>query len=589
MAGQKRPCGDGAQKKRRRAPGAGGASIYAGKLALLAREALDLSNHAIAEADFQRIILGKLVNISDCDAVELCIERKDADLINRVRRTDGRKQDYEQLRLNPCGPLLREFMRTADEALKRRSSIRKNRDNAIQSFSITGHGSLYAPEASALIAVAPKLAAQKFDRFVPPGNEYETVLLIPLKIGDYSGRLRLAAFEKNIYTNSDILAFEDFSRTISTAVVNQGAQFALRERLKELTCLYEISRIADRHRESTGETLKGIVEILPAAFLYPESARARIVYDKSIFETPGFLENGDRITSPIIVETTRRGEIAVSYSQKKPALDEGPFLKEERSLIDTIALEVGFILERRLAGENSEAMEEQLRHADRLATIGQLAAGVAHELNEPLGAILGFAQLAGKTAELPATAAKDLAKIESASLHAREIIRKLMVFAKQTPPRKEKVDLNRLVADGLFFIEGRCVKANVLVELELEKNLPEITADPAQLNQVLVNLAVNAVQAMPKGGVLTVETGSDGKYVSLIVRDTGIGMDDETMRQIFLPFFTTKEVGEGTGLGLSVVHGIVTAHKGDIIVESEKGKGTTFKINFPVDNKREKP
>jgi len=251
-------------------------------------------------------------------------------------------------------------------------------------------------------------------------------------------------------------------------------------------------------------------------------------------------------------------------------------------LIDAITRQVALIIERKEAEEHRLKLQDQLRHADRLATIGQLAAGVAHELNEPLGNILGFAQLAKKAQRLPQQAEQDLEKIETMSLYAREVIKKLMLFARQMPPKKALVNLNQVVTEGLYFFESRCSKAGIELVRSLSPDLPELIVDQGQLTQVLVNLIVNAVQAMPEGGKLTVQTLSSDGHVSLIVEDTGIGMSEEVVRQIFIPFFTTKDVNEGTGLGLPVVHGIVTSHGGSIKVESKMGDGTQFKIQLPV-------
>jgi len=248
---------------------------------------------------------------------------------------------------------------------------------------------------------------------------------------------------------------------------------------------------------------------------------------------------------------------------------------------------VALIIERRQADEDRLSLQEQLRHADRLATIGQLAAGVAHELNEPLGNILGFAQLVKKSSGIPEQAGHDIDKIIAASLHAREVIRKLMLFARQMPPKKTSVNLNKIVEDGLYFLESRCARAGINLVRSLASDLPEITADPSQLHQVLVNLIVNSIQAMPEGGNLVIRTCFDNSHVCLVVEDTGTGMSDEVLRQIFIPFYTTKEIDQGTGLGLPVVHGIVTAHRGSITVESKVNCGTRFEIRLPVSVSKE--
>lgn len=330
--------------------------------------------------------------------------------------------------------------------------------------------------------------------------------------------------------------------------------------------------------------MHGIVDLLPSAWLYPEIACARIILDGHSYIPSPFVEGKWRQTADIVINQNIRGRVEIFYREERPELDEGPFMREERHLLDMVAGEVATIIMRREAEREKKNLENQLRHADRLATIGQLAAGVAHELNEPLGNILGFAQLALKCPGLPKQAEMDIEKILKASLNAREIVKKLLIFARQMPPRKTRVNLNRLVEEGLHFFESRCAKEGIELICSLSPDLPEISADPTQLNQVIINLMINALQAMQPGGKLTIRTTAGPERISLIVEDTGIGMDDEVMKQIFTPFFTTKEVGQGTGLGLPVVHGIVTSHGGLIKVESKPNQGSRFEIQLPITN-----
>src|SRR5690349_10899114 len=185
------------------------------------------------------------------------------------------------------------------------------------------------------------------------------------------------------------------------------------------------------------------------------------------------------------------------------------------------------LVERGEAEQIHSKLEGQLRHADRLATIGQLAAGVAHEINEPLANVLGFAQLARKAPAITEQVAADLDKIVTNCLHAREVIQKLLTFAHQMPPSMAALDLNQIVSDGLYFLESRCAKAGIELVRELEPDLPVIRADATQLHQVLINLVVNAIQAMPAGGKLTIRTSLQPQHVRLTVSDTGVGMTDD--------------------------------------------------------------
>ena len=365
--------------------------------------------------------------------------------------------------------------------------------------------------------------------------------------------------------------------------LSQSTEAALIERVKELTCLYGIAQVAAQPGISLEEIIQGIVELLPPAWQYPEIAFARISLDGISYTTKGFGQCHQKQTAEIIVGGVPRGVVELVYVEQKPELDEGPFLKEERNLIDAIAGQIALVVERIQVEQDKLKLHNQLLHADRLATIGMLAAGVAHELNEPLGNILGFAQLAKKANGASGSIKQDIEKIETASLHAREIIQKLLVFARQTPPKKTRVNLNQVVEDGLYFFEARCAKEGVEVVRKLSSELPEITADPAQLNQLMVNLVVNSLQAMPGRGKITVQTQSSNQEVHLIVEDTGTGMTNEVLEQIFIPFFTTKDVGHGTGLGLPVVHGIVKAHNGSINVESKLGYGSSFEVRLPIE------
>jgi signal transduction histidine kinase len=150
------------------------------------------------------------------------------------------------------------------------------------------------------------------------------------------------------------------------------------------------------------------------------------------------------------------------------------------------------------------------------------------------------------------------------------------------PNHKTKTWLNEVLAEGMAFIEPRFSKVDIQFKSVFDPDLPPILADASQITQVLINLVINAIHAMDGKGTLTLRTARVGHLVQMVVQDTGVGMDQQTMEQIFLPFFTTKDLDHGTGLGLSVVHGIVSAHEGTIDVESKVGKGTIFTLTFPA-------
>jgi two-component system cell cycle sensor histidine kinase/response regulator CckA len=242
------------------------------------------------------------------------------------------------------------------------------------------------------------------------------------------------------------------------------------------------------------------------------------------------------------------------------------------------------------------SIEEQLRRAQKLEAVGGLAAGVAHDFNNLLTVISGYSGLlADRFADDPEVTA-DLTEIERAVKSAVSLTRQLLAFGRQQVARPKVDDLNRVLTDNYAMLR-RLVEENVRIDLELADRLEPLKIDPGQIEQVLLNLVVNARDAMPDGGVITIKTenvvldGSfssshrdvpDGEYVLWSISDTGTGMPPEVQARMFDPFFTTKAPGHGTGLGLATVYGIVKQAGGHLSVQSEVGRGTTFRIYLPL-------
>ena len=239
-------------------------------------------------------------------------------------------------------------------------------------------------------------------------------------------------------------------------------------------------------------------------------------------------------------------------------------------------------------------LEAQVRQAGKMDAIGKLAAGVAHDFNNLLTVILGFAEILTSDTAMAPDHAKDLAEIVKAAQRATGLTKQLLAFSRQQVLNAAPLDVNRVINDMTGML-GRLIGENIEVALSLDPDLSAAVADRSQLEQVLMNLVVNARDAMPNGGTLTIETTNvdlenstvhdevvmKGHYVMLAIADTGEGMTRETQRRLFEPFFTTKDAGKGTGLGLSTTYGIVKQSKGYIWVYSEVGKGTTFKVYLP--------
>lgn len=362
--------------------------------------------------------------------------------------------------------------------------------------------------------------------------------------------------------------------------MNSG-DLKLRERVKELNCLYELSKIALEANSGMDSILQKVLEILPKAMQHPNLAEASISVGPRLFNTKGFEKSQVVIAGPLAFDKMKFGDVKIGYRQPSVRKRIG-FLSEEKNLVKTVARELSLVIHRVSIEEDKQKLQIQLQHSERLAFVGELSAGIAHELNEPLGRVLGFAQLIKKAGSLNEQQTEDLERIIKASLYAREIIKKLMIFSRQMPQQISRVNLNNVVDNILYFIDVRFQSRGIKITKELEASLPDIFADEVQMSQVLVNLITNAVYAMPEGGKINVITRSKGQNVSLIVKDTGSGIRAEVKDKIFEPFFTTKPVGQGTGLGLSVVQGIVDSHKGHVLVNSTVGKGTTFEIRLPL-------
>jgi two-component system, NtrC family, sensor kinase len=229
--------------------------------------------------------------------------------------------------------------------------------------------------------------------------------------------------------------------------------------------------------------------------------------------------------------------------------------------------------------------EEQIIQAEKLATVGQLAAGVAHEINNPLGGILLYGNLLIESTPADDPRRQNMQRIVTQAGRAREIVRGLLDFARQTPSTVERADLNRIIAETLALLERHPQFQNVQVRLE-ESPIPLwVRIDSAKIQQVFVNILMNAVEAMRDGGTLVVRSGFSERpgFCRVAVTDTGCGIPPENIPHLFDPFFTTKEVGKGTGLGLAISYGIVKQHGGEIEVQSTVGAGTTFRVLLPAE------
>lgn len=241
-------------------------------------------------------------------------------------------------------------------------------------------------------------------------------------------------------------------------------------------------------------------------------------------------------------------------------------------------------LETKVEERTLEIQEIQARlvHSEKLVSLGELVAGIAHEVNNPLTGIMVFTSMVLSNPRLDPALREDLLTVTRETQRCADIVKGLLEFARQSAPQKKPDSLSRLLDATLALVEHQAAFHNIRIERHYDPRLPEILVDPAQLRQVFMNMALNAGQAMPEGGVLSVATGRVAGEETLFVRisDTGCGIRPERLSKVFDPFFSTRE--KGTGLGLSVSYGIVRRHGGEITVKSEAGQGTAFTILLPM-------
>ena len=489
----------------------------------------------------------------------------------------------------------------------------------------------------------------------------------------------------------------------------EEAREEARERVKELRVLHGTTRILNDVERTLGDRLGAIVRLIPPGFLYPEITEALLVLGDREFATDGFRATEWSLAVPVEFGGREAGRLMVVLTEARPERGEGPFLREEREMLDDLAVLIGEGLKRErlsqmlletgdavsvldadgtilfaepseedetgytrqeLEGRNALALihpedqpdvevglrklgqqpgsmrrfryrvltadgevrhqegvgrnlfdhpaiggivltmrdvterhrlGEQLRQSQKLEAIGRLAGGIAHDFNNLLTVIRSQADLLlmdvdEKQVLDAATARRELEGIQAAAERAATLTGHLLAFSREQVLQPRTTDLSEVSREAMRLV-NRVLGPAVTVESNLPDELPSVRVDPGQLEHVIMNLAINARDAMPRGGVLTLRTrvmrvrdhartagspGEDGLYVALDVADRGTGMDAATRERIFEPFFTTKEKGKGTGLGLAMVYGMVTQSGGIVRVESEPGEGTTVTLGFPA-------
>jgi two-component system NtrC family sensor kinase len=236
-----------------------------------------------------------------------------------------------------------------------------------------------------------------------------------------------------------------------------------------------------------------------------------------------------------------------------------------------------------------QKMREALLQSEKLAAMGRLTSQVAHELNNPIYGIMNTLELL-KTEIPPENKRRRILELSLSEIQRlSEMLRNMLSFSKPEEEKRRPVKIDELIEGILLVMEKQMKESNIQVEASFDSDIPEVMASTNQMRQVMLNILKNAKEAMPKGGTLTVRTAREGNKILITTQDTGIGIPKEIRDKIFEAFFTTKQKVKGVGLGLSVCYGIIKDHGGEIKVESEEGKGTTFTISLPIESQSHSP
>jgi PAS domain S-box-containing protein len=363
----------------------------------------------------------------------------------------------------------------------------------------------------------------------------------------------------------------------------------LDQRNKTITCLYRVGELF-RNRDLNDDVFRSAAEHLEAAFSYPEIARARFTLDDNVHAAQPFAPSQWRATADILVEGRTRGWVEVFYLEERSPHGDGPFLEEEHDLIGAVAGALSEVLERREA-------EAKVFQASKLASIGELAAGVAHEINNPVNGIINCADILLSGAEESSQTHKFGRLIRSEADRIAAIVRSLLTFSSQDEEYLAPARVCDIVEAVLSLCRTKLSKASIELTVDVPESLPVIQCQSERMQQVIMNLIINAMHALderhPKPSpdkTLSIcavyDPDTDAEALMLTVEDRGSGIPVTHRERIFDPFFTTKGRDRGTGLGLSVSSGIVQSHGGSISVESRKNEFTRIHVRLPLDPRK---
>ncbi|UCC83134.1 MAG: PAS domain S-box protein [Gemmatimonadota bacterium] len=431
------------------------------------------------------------------------------------------------------------------------------------------------------IASQPKEFADEF-RFQTPDGQVRVISTRALPLFDEDGKLV-----------GHLGAVADVTERQETEKALRKLAHELAVRIKELNCLFGISHIVEQSGGSLPDILRETVSLLPTSWDYPEIACARIVMNGREFKTDNFSATRWLQAAEIFVHGEEVGVIEVCYLEERPLRDEGPFLLEERNLIDAVAERLGRIAERlraeQLLLEREQELRQRLTHLTRVSILGEMASGIAHEVNQPLTAVATYAQACRRLLDAGMTDSTELLdvlqRISDEAQRAGDIIHHLKDLVRGREANRMESDINELIHDveRLASVDARL--RGVTLRLELASDLPTVVVDRVQIQQVVLNLIRNGIDALKATDaehkeVVVRSIAGDSNEVQVAVSDNGTGLPENVEDSLFEPFFTTKE--DGMGMGLSISRSIVTSHGGRLWFSRNPERGTTFFFTVPA-------
>jgi PAS domain S-box-containing protein len=421
------------------------------------------------------------------------------------------------------------------------------------------------------------------------GQQCRSFAVLPLSDrGEMFGVLYLCSANTNIFTPAEIRMLEEMAGDLAFGIIDlklreerRQAEAALKQAVDEWSTTFDSIRDMICLLDSNQKILRVNRSFAKFFNTTPDKLFGHSCYSVAHgTEAP--------LSSCPHVKTLKTKETeSIEYFEPKLEMQieetVSPICTKTGRVVGTVHV-MKDITKRKHAEEENMLLREKAEISSRLATVGEMAAGIAHEINNPLTSVIGFSELLMNT-ELPADIKESVGIIADGSNRVKEIIKRMLNFARQTKSAKTSTSVNELISATLDLRSYVLKTANIQVITHLDPDLPWVTADSGQLQQVFLNMIVNAEHSMKKAhgqGTLTVTTERQNKHIRISFDDDGAGITPEIKSRIFAPFFTTKEPGEGTGLGLSLSHSIIIEHGGNIEIESEPGKGARFIITLPI-------